>query len=73
MKSSCAICEVEIEVQMCCSGYQCGCMGMPVDPPVCSGECYDKYMEKRKSFKKGPVVLPEFLNNINETDNENTN
>lgn len=48
MKSSCAICQTEIEVQMCCNGFECGCMGMPVDPPVCSNECYDKYMNNRK-------------------------
>lgn len=26
--------------QYCCSGYQCGCYGMPVDPPVCL-RCHD--------------------------------
>lgn len=48
MKSFCQICDKDIEVQMCCSGYACGCMGMPVNPPVCSGECYDEYMIKFK-------------------------
>ena len=29
------------EVPMyCCSGRDCGCMGMPLDPVVCSDECY---------------------------------
>jgi len=43
MKGNCEICNHEIEIQMCCSGYQCGCMGQPVEPPVCSEECYYKY------------------------------
>lgn len=27
--------------QYCCSGYECGCMGQPIDPCVCSSECND--------------------------------
>jgi hypothetical protein len=42
----CEICGTEIKVQMCCSGRECGCMGLPVEPPVCSDECYDKLMIK---------------------------
>ena len=30
------------EYQMCCSGFECGCMGKPVEPCVCSEECWDK-------------------------------
>jgi len=26
----------------CCSDFDCGCMGRPIDPPVCSAECYHK-------------------------------
>lgn len=48
MKTNCTICEKEIEVQMCCSGIDCGCMGLPVDPPVCSDECYIKFEELMK-------------------------
>jgi len=29
---------------MCCSGRECGCMGLPTEPIVCSNECYDKLM-----------------------------
>jgi len=33
-------CENEIaEPIMCCSGHECGCMGLPIEPPVCSTEC----------------------------------
>lgn len=43
MKGYCMVCGVEIEVHMCCSGYMCGCMGMPTEPPICSEECYIEY------------------------------
>lgn len=38
------ICEKELDYEplMCCSGYMCGCYGMPIEPPVCSNECYNK-------------------------------
>lgn len=25
--------------EYCCNGYECGCQGMPVEPPICSGRC----------------------------------
>ena len=31
---------------MCCSGRDCGCMGLPTEPVVCSDECDDKLMMK---------------------------
>ena len=49
MKAGCAICGEEIEVQLCCSGFECGCMGLPVEPPVCSEKCEIEY---RKQFQK---------------------
>lgn len=40
-------CNNEIpEPRMCCNGRECGCMGMPIDPPICSEKCYDIYMSK---------------------------
>lgn len=44
MKYYCMICEKELDYEplMCCSGYMCGCYGMPIEPPVCSNECYNK-------------------------------
>lgn len=36
------------EPKMCCNGYECGCMGMPIDPIVCDEKCYGKLMDKRK-------------------------
>ena len=34
------------EPKMCCSGMDCGCIGMPIEPVVCSYECYDKLMSR---------------------------
>lgn len=25
--------------EICCSGFDCGCLGLPINPPVCSIEC----------------------------------
>ncbi len=36
------------EPARCCSGRDCGCMGQPIDPVVCSKECYDKVINKYK-------------------------
>lgn len=36
------------EPARCCSGKDCGCMGQPIDPVVCSGKCYDKVINKYK-------------------------
>lgn len=41
----CEVCNTFVEgfeYQMCCSGKDCGCLGMPVEPCVCSNECWDK-------------------------------
>lgn len=51
-KGNCEICEKEIDIRMCCSGRECGCMGQPIEPPVCSSECYDKFMKKIKETRK---------------------
>ncbi len=46
MKGNCEICGKEIEIQMCCNGRECGCMGLPIEPPVCSDQCEQQYMDK---------------------------
>lgn len=42
----CMVCGDEFsgpEPLMCCSGRDCGCMGMPVEPILChKKECHDK-------------------------------
>lgn len=46
----CMVCggDLGYEPQMCCSGRDCGCMGMPVDPPICSEECYRRWEQQRE-------------------------
>lgn len=44
MNGNCIVCGTEIEVQLCCSGRECGCMGQPIEPPVCDSPCYDELM-----------------------------
>lgn len=40
MKGFCEHCGTEIEISICCSGHECGCMGQPTEPPICSEYCY---------------------------------
>lgn len=41
---------------MCCSGRECGCMGQPIDPVVCSGECFDALLNKNKPVQAFKIV-----------------
>jgi hypothetical protein len=44
---NCLICKKPVPdyiPQMCCDGRECGCMGMPVNPCICSDQCYDAVM-----------------------------
>lgn len=39
---NCLICGKPVEdyePEMCCSGFECGCMGVPTNPCLCSKEC----------------------------------
>ena len=41
----CVVCGKEVEDYepvYCCNGDECGCMGQPVEPCVCSRKCEDK-------------------------------
>ena len=51
-KGFCDVCGTEIEVNMCCSGHECGCMGLPTEPPVCSEKCYDTFMSQEYQDNK---------------------
>lgn len=42
---------LDYEPEMCCGGYMCGCMGMPLYPPICSEACYNSL--KRDQTTKG--------------------
>lgn len=55
-KANCVVCDREVddyEPAYCCSGYECGCMGLPAEPPVCSAECWDTLMKQADE----PAVL----------------
>lgn len=44
----CDICGEPIKVHICCNSFDCGCMGLPTEPPFCSNECYDKFINKKE-------------------------
>lgn len=51
---SCMVCGknfVGEEPLMCCSGDLCSCMGQPIDPIVCSDECYEMLMIIKPTVK----------------------
>jgi hypothetical protein len=48
MISKCLICEKPVpdyEPVFCCNGLDCGCMGLPTEPCICSDKCYDALMK----------------------------
>ena len=53
--TKCIACGADLsyEPQMCCSGYMCGCMGLPIEPPVCSTDCWDVVMSRNPRAKQG--------------------
>jgi hypothetical protein len=76
MKDNCVICGNEIEIQRCCSGHECGCMGMPTEPPVCSIECERRFFvakdielirqEMKKDHPDGVKILKQYnINKLN--------
>jgi hypothetical protein len=32
--------------QMCCDGRECGCRGQPIEPCICSQECWDAMLAR---------------------------
>ncbi len=45
--------------KMCCSGRDCGCMGMPTEPVICSPGCYGLMKLKVKNGGKIPAAVGE--------------
>lgn len=37
--------ELDFEPSYCCCSPDCGCMGLPIDPPICD-ECWDEEFNK---------------------------
>lgn len=52
----CIICNKPVEdyePKMCCDGYMCGCMGLAIEPCICSERCWDAAFNYiGKSFKE---------------------
>ena len=51
----CMVCSkkfIDTPPEFCCSGKDCGCMGMPIDPVVCSHECYNNLPINKKQCEK---------------------
>lgn len=47
--SICMVCDTQFfgpEAKMCCDGRECGCMGRPTEPIVCSEKCYNALFKK---------------------------
>ena len=60
--TKCCMCHKELpdyNPSMCCDGFECGCRGLPLDPPVCSPECED-------NLYAGKSPTPEGKRNDNE-------
>lgn len=48
VKLECMVCGKEflgLKPQICCYAFDCGCRGLPIDPIICSSECWDKGMK----------------------------
>lgn len=46
-------CQNEIpEPKYCCNMFDCGCQGMPIEPPFCSSKCYDEYINTPKNEER---------------------
>ena len=41
----------DFEPQYCCDGRECGCHGMPIEPPICSAECWEILLGQYEEYK----------------------
>jgi hypothetical protein len=47
---NCIVCNQEMQIKTCCNGFECGCMGQPLEPPVCSNDCYEKVINNFEKY-----------------------
>lgn len=55
MGDNCLICWKPVpdyEPEVCCGGHECGCMGMPTNPCVCSDKCGYALFDSRGSYEE---------------------
>ena len=38
----------DFEYTYCCSSYDCGCGGRPIEPCICSEECWESFMSPNR-------------------------
>ena len=53
-KQTCEVCGQTYlgdDPKMCCNGRDCGCLGLPIEPMVCSKECYDELINKNENIR----------------------
>jgi len=63
MKGNCIVCGKDIEVIMCCSGRDCGCMGQPVELLLCSSnECFDEFINNLEKYNPKGDLKPIIIN-----------
>lgn len=43
--------------QICCNAYGCPCRGLPIEPPICSEECWDNFMIGSPPGRDGHELL----------------
>lgn len=54
MSDECLICRKPVddyEPEMCCGGFECGCMGQPLNPCVCSQRCCEAIFSCKGTFE----------------------
>lgn len=66
IKQACISCEAEFlgrEPDLCCSGSDCGCQGLPIEPPLCE-KCEDKFFGGKYPCVEcgNPLTLKEISN-----------
>jgi len=62
----CEVCGVFVEgfeYRMCCDGRECGCMGKPVEPCICSEKCWG--IGLKDTVKAGLDWFDEYFSLIN--------
>ena len=50
----CIVCGKDVigyEPEYCCSGRDCGCRGLPLEPPLCGKECSEKIYRNMRDDK----------------------
>lgn len=55
---------IKYEADYCCDGFECGCRGLPIEPPLCEG-CWCGYYNNRHEGESNPQATLPLLPAIN--------